>query len=76
MEEGGAGKREYLGFGASMTPRAGENCGLQKVKAGRQEKEWSACGGKSKSDSGGMGKPEMHVDKYMVANVCGADGDS
>ena len=28
LERGGAGKREYLDFLASMTPRAGEICSL------------------------------------------------
>lgn len=80
LGRGGAGKREYLGFLASMIPRLGkaDRCRRSKQEpsrksgAGKREMQKGQCGERGKGERG----LEMQVGSLEdMSNVCGAGGD-
>ena len=70
LERGGAGKREYLGFLASMVKRCGDMSAAGGPSMSPSERV-ERVGGTCKSDSGSY-KGQMHVEQF--ANVGGAGG--
>lgn len=73
LERGGAGKREYLGFLASMIPRLGK---ADRCRRSKQEPSRKSGAGKREMQERQCGEEgmEMQAGRYGN-NLCGAGGD-
>ena len=70
LARGGVGKREYLDFFLSIKAESwGKRVRVQRVKAWRREKEWSAWVGNGRATVWGMRRLMMHVEKMCQSII-------